>query len=83
MTEKAIGAIAANIDVARGRAAERTRKSRNRRHKGLRCFPCELRESEIEALVLRGLLAPDEVTNRAAVLKAMYSFLERAFGGGT
>jgi hypothetical protein len=40
-----------------------------------------LRQSEIEALVRRGLLSPDKQTDRTAVPKAMYSFLDQALGG--
>jgi hypothetical protein len=73
-------AIAAKSQVARARAAERMRRSRNRRRGDLRCYILELRESEIEALVRRGFLSPDERTNRSAVVKAMYAFLDGAFG---
>jgi hypothetical protein len=73
-------AIAAKTEIARALAADRMRRSRNRRRRGVRCYTLELRDREIEALVLRGFLSPGEQANRAAVLKAMYSFLDYAFG---
>ncbi|MGH7914995.1 MAG: hypothetical protein ACREPW_10145 [Candidatus Binataceae bacterium] len=39
-----------------------------------------MRDSEIAALVRRGLLASGERANRAAVIKAMYEFLDRTLG---
>jgi len=72
--------IVANTKVARTRAAERMRRYRQRRRAGLRCYPLELRASEIEALVRRGLLLATERTNRNAIIKAMYSFLDGTLG---
>jgi hypothetical protein len=46
----------------------------------MRCYTLELRDAEIAALVRRGLLTPGEQTDRAAVIKAMYAFLDRALG---
>ena len=63
--------------VGRARAAERMRRSRERRKGGLRCYTLEIRDAEITALVCRGLLASKDRANRAAVIKAMYAFLDR------
>lgn len=71
---------AAKNQIARNLAAERMRRSRNRRRKGLRCYTLELRVAEIDALVRRGLLLPDEQTNRNAVVKAIYAFFDRTLG---
>jgi len=57
-------------------AAERMRRSRQRRASGLRCFTVELRESEIDRLVRRGLLKPDQRRDHEAVLAALYRFLD-------
>lgn len=46
----------------------------------MRCYTLELRDEEIAALVRRGLLSPDRRTDRAAVIKAMYEFLDRNLG---
>ena len=43
--------------VARSPAAERMRLHRERRYLGLRCLMIELRETEIEALIGKGLPA--------------------------
>lgn len=40
----------------------------------------ELRDEEIAALVHRGLLLPTGQTDRAAVIKAMYEFLDSTLG---
>src|SRR6266852_5394469 len=63
MSESVATPIVENTKVARPRA-------------GLRCYRLELRASEIEALVRRGLLLATERTNRNAIIKAMYSFLD-------
>ena len=72
--------IVANTKIARTRAAERMRRYRQRRRAGLRCYRLELRASEIEALVRRGLLLATERTNRNAIIEAMYSFLDGTLG---
>jgi hypothetical protein len=56
------------------------RRSRRRRRKGLRCFVLELRDTELAALVRRGLLAEDEQSDRRAVVKAMYKLLDSTLG---
>jgi hypothetical protein len=73
-------AVGKTDKIARGSAAERMRRSRQRRRAGLRCFRLELRNDEIEALVRLRLLSPGEQTNRNAVTKAMYAFLDRILG---
>jgi hypothetical protein len=77
MRKKSVGAKNEEITAARARAAGRMRRSRNRRAKEMRCYTLELRDEEIAALVRRGLLSPEGQTDRAAVLKAMYAFLDR------
>jgi hypothetical protein len=46
----------------------------------MRCFVLELRDSEIAALVRRGLLAEGEQSDRVAVVKAMYKLLDSTLG---
>jgi hypothetical protein len=58
-------------------AAERMRRCRERRHKGLRCIRIELRETEIAELVLRGLLNPEMRHDPNAVIASLYAFLDR------
>jgi SOS response regulatory protein OraA/RecX len=59
-------------------AAERMRRSRQRRRDGLRSLRVELRETEIDALVRKGLLRAESRDNADAVLRAFYAFLDRA-----
>ena len=69
--------------IARGGAAERMRRSRQRRRNGLRCYRLELHDRDIEGLVRRGLLLASEQTNRNAIIKAMYAFFDRTLGRPT
>lgn len=80
MNESVATPIVANTKVARTRGAERMRRCRQRRRDGLRCYRLELRNDEIETLVRLRLLSPGEQTNRTAVVKAMYAFLDRTLG---
>ena len=80
MNESVATPIVANTKVARTRAAERMRRCRQRRRDGLRCYRLELRDSEIKALVRRGLLLASEQTNPNAVTQAMYAFFDRTLG---
>jgi hypothetical protein len=66
--------------VARSPAAERMRRHRQRRRNRLRCLTVELRETEIDALIRRGLLKP-ETRNRIYDLQmALYAFLDGTLG---
>lgn len=80
MQKKSATETDAKVLAARASAAERMRRSRHRRNKGMRCYTLELRDDETEALVGRGLLAKGEQTNRAAVLKTMYAFFDGTLG---
>jgi len=62
-------------------AAERMRRHRQRRRDGLRCLIIELRETEIDALIRNGLLAPENRHDYDSVQSALYAFLDRALGG--
>jgi len=61
-------------------AAERMRLHRARRSKGLRCLMIELRETEIDALIRKGLLKPETRNHPSALMDALYSFLDRTLG---
>jgi hypothetical protein len=61
-------------------AAERMRRHRQRRRDGLRCFMIELRETEIDALIRKGLLPPGNRHNYDSVQSALYAFLDYALG---
>jgi hypothetical protein len=66
--------------AARSATAERMRRYRQRRRDGLRCFMTELRETEIDALVRKGLLAAENGHDYDSVQSALYAFLDRALG---
>jgi len=61
-------------------AAERMRRCRQRRRAGLRCLLIELRETEINALIRKGLLKQETRNDANAVIEALYAFLDRALG---
>ena len=53
------------------------RLHRERRSKGLRCFMIELRETEIVALIRKGLLKFEVRNDLNAVRGALYDFFDR------
>jgi hypothetical protein len=66
--------------VARLRAAERVRRHRERRRDGLRCLTIELRETERDALIRKGLLKADARNDLHAVREALYAHLDNTLG---
>ena len=58
-------------------AAERMRRHRERRREGMRCLWIELHETEIDALVQRGLLKAETRHDHNAIADALYDHLER------
>jgi len=58
-------------------AAERMRRHRERRREGLRCLWVELRDTEIDALMRKGLLKPEMCHDQNAIADALYDYLER------
>jgi hypothetical protein len=58
--------------------AHRMRLYRARKLAGLRCLTLEVRETEIAALVRRGLLRADSQNDENAVRDALYSLLDRS-----
>jgi hypothetical protein len=61
-------------------AAERMRRSRERRRERLLWLGVELREMEVDAFVRKGLLPEESRHDRDAVARALYAFLERELG---
>jgi hypothetical protein len=61
-------------------AAERMRRHRKRRRNGLRCLMVELRETEIDALVRKGLLNEESRRDPGEIVAALYTFLEDTLG---
>jgi hypothetical protein len=58
-------------------AALRMRRHRERHRDGLRCMTIELRETEVTALIRRGLLKGETRNDLRAVKSAFYKFLDR------
>ena len=65
--------------AARSLAAERMRRSRERRRDGMRCLSVELRATEVAALIRRGFLKADARNDPYAVLEALHQFLDATF----
>ena len=57
-------------------AAERMRRHRQRRRDGLRCLNVELRETEIDTLIRKGLLKQETRNDPYAVREALYAHLD-------
>jgi hypothetical protein len=58
-------------------AAVRMRRLRDRQRRGVRCLTIELRETEIDVLIRRGLLNSETRHDLVAVCEALYAHLER------
>jgi hypothetical protein len=59
--------------IARSPAAERTRRHGERRRDGLRCLTIELRETEVDALIHKGILKVDARNDPNAFREALYA----------
>jgi hypothetical protein len=57
-------------------SAERMRRHRQRQRNGLRCLIIELRATEIETLIRKGLLRWETRNDRSAIIKALYDFFD-------
>jgi hypothetical protein len=80
MTHDAELTVNPPTDPARSAAAERMRLHRERRRMGLRCLTVQLRETEIDALIRKGLLKPETRNDPSAVSDALYAFLDGTLG---
>ena len=69
------------IPLASSAAAERMRRHRRRRAEGLRCLVILLRETEIDALIRKGLLKEEARNERIALQQALHRFLDRTLNG--
>ena len=56
--------------------AKRMRRHRQRRRDGLRCLVIELRETEIDVLIRKGLLNPETRNDTSAIIDALYAHLD-------
>lgn len=57
---------------------ERMRLSRQRRREGMFCLNVEVRFSEVDRLVTLGLLCVEDRNDQTAILRALYTFLDRS-----
>jgi hypothetical protein len=58
-------------------AAERMRRYRQRQRDKFRCLTVELHETEIEALIQKGLLAREMRNDTLAIIEALYAYFDR------
>ena len=56
-------------------AAERMRRHRQRQRDGLRCLTIEFYETEVDALIQKGLLKAEMRNDSYAVIEALYDYL--------
>ena len=56
--------------------AQRMRRYRERRRRGLSCIKVQLRRSEVEALIACGLLQPAQRQDRNALAAALHRYLD-------
>jgi hypothetical protein len=69
--------------LSRSLASERMRRHRQRRRDGLRCLVIELRETEIDALISKGLLKPEMRHDTSAIIDALYAHLDRTIASSS
>ena len=63
-------------DASSTPAAERMRRYRERRRRGLSCIKVELRRSEVDALISCKLLEPTKREDRRALASALHRYLD-------
>ena len=66
--------------IACSAATRRMRAHRDRRRKGLRCIRVELRETEVDVLIRKGLLKPDARNDPNAIYDALHAHFDRTLG---
>ena len=66
--------------IACSAAARRMRAHRQRRREGLRCVVVQLRETEIDVLIRKGLLQADARNDVYAVRDALHVHFDRTLG---
>ena len=78
--EEMIKITTVKTETAWRRSAARMRRCRARRRAGFRCLTIELHDTEIDALVHRGLLTLHERDDLEAVVAAVHNFIEHTIG---
>jgi hypothetical protein len=77
MTNSAELNVTPPSEPPRSAAAARMRVHRERRRLGLRCLTIQLRETEVAALVHKGMLDPEMRNDPNALAEALYEHLDR------
>jgi len=67
----------ASPPIACSAAAQRMRAHRKRRRAGLRCVVVQLRETEIDVLIRKGLLKADARNNVRAIGEAIHAHFDK------
>ena len=67
----------ASPPIACSAAAQRMRAHRKRRRAGLRCVVVQLRETEIDVLIRKGLLKADARNNVRAIRDALHGHFDK------
>jgi hypothetical protein len=80
MTQQSAEMVVTTAAAARATAAARMRLHRERRRAGLRCLTIELRETEIDVLIGKGLLSGEMRNDPRVVCQALYAHLDRTLG---
>jgi hypothetical protein len=80
MTHDAELTVTPPTEPARSAAAERMRRHRERSRQGLRCVTILLRNSEVDELVKRQLLAREHQNNGYEITKALHTLLDDTLG---
>lgn len=65
-------------DAERKRRAERQRRYRLRQRRNMRALQIDIRAAEIDALIRRGHLPEENRNDSAAIIEALYRFLNGA-----
>ena len=68
------------LPAACSAAANRMRAHRQRRRDGLRCIVVQLRETEIDVLIGKGLLQADARNDPYAIRNALHAHFDRTLG---
>ena len=77
MSQDAETSITLPAPISPSAAAKRMRNHRERRRLGLRCVTVQLRETEIDVLIQKGLLKPDARNGTYDVRDALHAYLDR------
>ena len=68
--------LSKRVPVILSAAAERMRRHRQRRRRGLTHIPIDLRRSEIDGLVRLGFLSAETRNDVTAIRKGLYQYFE-------